>query len=136
MDVVTFTELNREAKPFKPGSGYRYLDLGDNIEHAPPATTAFASIAGNHRAVEFLYGDATIPQYTAKPMSNDIECAKCHELKPRTAFTRDKRKRNGLASYCRACERGRKKVYRLRHAKWFDDTNDKNKRPVNLPKTG
>jgi len=112
---------DRKEVPFKPGQGYRYLDLGDNIEHAPPATIAFASIAGNHRAVEFVHGDEGIPKAAPLPLSNDIECTKCCKMKPRSAFTRDNRKHNGLSSACRECERGRKKVYRLRHARWFKD---------------
>lgn len=127
---------HRREMPFKPGKAYRYMELNDVIERNRPDTLAYAALAGNWRAVEFLYGDDAIPQYIAKPLSNDIECTKCGQSKPRSAFGRDPRKSNGLQSSCRSCERGRKKVYRLRHAKWFDDANDKNKRPVNLPKTG
>lgn len=135
MDAVTFTELPREAKRFRPGKAYRYLDFGDTIDDARPDTIAYAAIAGNHRAVEFIYGDASIPQFLPKPLSNEVECTRCCQSKPRSAFGRDPRKANGLQSICRACDRGRKKIYRLRHARWFEDANESTNRPVNGAKS-
>lgn len=121
-----------EPRPFYPGRNHKYLPSEVNIDAFRPDTIAFAALAGNYRAVEYIHGDDGIPQWTAKPISDEIECSCCGQMQPRRLFGKDPRKRNGLQSYCKICERGRKKVYRLKHASWFENTN----RPVNLAKTG
>jgi hypothetical protein len=131
----TVEPLN-EPRPFYPGRNHKYLPSEVNIDDFRPDTIAFAALAGNYRAVEYIHGDDGIPQWTAKPISSEVECACCGEMKPRRSFPKDNRKRNGLGSYCRECERGRAKVYRLRHASWFEENNDTTNRAVNLSKTG
>lgn len=132
MDTV---EPINEPRPFHPGRGHKHLPSEVNIDGFRPETIAFAAIAGNWRAVEFIHGDDGIPQFLPKADETHIKCVTCGEKKPLNAFPKDTRKRNGLDSRCRRCEAARVKTYRLRHASWFGETGERN-RTVNLQKTG
>lgn len=47
------------------------------------------------------------------------ECACCHKLLPTTSFTKNKRNKDGLHSYCKECNKRKAKMYNLSRGKEY-----------------
>lgn len=104
-------------------------ELPDVIEQARVDVLAYAVIAGDARAVEFVTRQMPVfPSDNAPDRSGYRWCsARGCGWQPREQFSPDKT-RNGYRRYCKACERERAKKRYLMQKIWYDGNPCKNSR--------